>query len=244
MGILDQVTQMRNQGKPDEEIVNNLQQQGISPREINDALSQAEIKNAVSGTENANMQPSIMEKSSSPQAPYAPQTQEVGNQEIYTPQPQQEYVQQDGAYQPDTYGEYSPQGIDNTDNIIEIAEQVYSEKIQKIQKQVENMNEFKTLTQTKIENITDRLKKIETTIDKLQIAILEKVGSYGEDLGSIKKEMGMMQDSFGKMVNPIANRIEKRNINQPRNSKSVLQSSRISKTNAPVKTIKKISRRK
>ncbi len=62
MGILDQVTQMRNQGKPDEEIVNNLQQQGISPREINDALSQAEIKNAVSGTENANMQPTINTK--------------------------------------------------------------------------------------------------------------------------------------------------------------------------------------
>tara|TARA_Y100000034_G_C6863723_1_gene393395 strand:- start:486 stop:1205 length:720 start_codon:yes stop_codon:yes gene_type:complete len=239
MGILDQITQMKNQGKPNEEIVNNLQQQGISPKEINDALSQSEIKNAVSGTENTNMQPSIMEKTPS-QAPYVPQTQDVGNQEIYTPQPQQEYVQPQGDYQQDNYNEYAPQGINNTDNIIEIAEQVYSEKIQKIQKQVENINEFKTLAQTKIENISDRLKKIETTIDKLQIAILEKIGSYGKDLGSIKKEMGMMQDSFGKMINPIANKIE----NQPRNPKPVLQSSKFPKTNTPIKTIKKVSKKK
>ncbi len=240
MGILDQITQMKKQRKPNEEIVNNLQQQGISPKEINDALSQSEIKNAVSGTENTNMQPSIMEKAPSPQEPYAPQTQDVENQETYTPQPQQEYVQQQGDYQPDAYEGYSPQGADNTDNIIEIAEQVYSEKIQKIQKQVESMNEFKTLAQTKIENIGDRLKKIETTIDKLQIAILEKIGSYGKDLGSIKKEMGMMQDSFGKMVNPLANKIG----NQTRTSKPILQSPKFPKSNAPVKTIKKVSRKK
>jgi hypothetical protein len=53
-----------------------------------------------------------------------------------------------------------------------------------------------------MENISDRLKKIETIIDKLQIAILEKVGSYGKNLEGIKKEMSMMQDSFSKMISP------------------------------------------
>ena len=47
MGVLEQITQMKNQGIPDQEIVSNLQEQGISPKEINDALSQAQIKNAV-----------------------------------------------------------------------------------------------------------------------------------------------------------------------------------------------------
>src|SRR3989344_4397433 len=40
-------------------------------------------------------------------------------------------------------------------------------------------------------------------IYRLQISVLEKVGSYGQGIESIKKEMSMMQDSFGKMVNPI-----------------------------------------
>jgi uncharacterized protein HemX len=73
--------------------------------------------------------------------------------------------------------------------------------MKKITKQLADINEFKTLAQVKIENAVARLKRIETIIDKLQISILEKVGSYGQNLSSIKKEMSMMQDSFGKVVN-------------------------------------------
>ena len=84
--------------------------------------------------------------------------------------------------------------------MIEIAEQVFAEKMRKMQKQLEDLNEFKTLAETKLTNTTNRLKRIESTIDKLQIAILEKVGSYGRGLDSIKKEMSMMQDSFSKTL--------------------------------------------
>ncbi len=203
MGVLDQIKQMKVQGMPDEEIVIKLQEQGVSPREINDALNQSQIKRAIideremdfpgQGAPSPNQQD---------QGQYTPQTQEVPasptNEEGMPPQ-QQEYLQpQEEVYQQGSYN--YPSGIDS-DTIIEIAEQVFSEKTKKIQKQVEDLNEFKTLAQTKIENIADRLKRIETTIDKLQIAILEKIGSYGENINSIKKEMSMMQDSFGKVIN-------------------------------------------
>ncbi len=207
MGVLEQITQMKNQGIPDEGIVIKLQEQGISPKAINDALSQAQIKSAVSNAEE--IQPSVMDQA--PPAPtpptqdsYIPQTQEVsepsgmGEQEAYSPLPQESPQQQD-FYQQESYNEYSGGG--EADTIIEIAEQVFSEKIKSIQKKVEGVNEFKTLAQTKIDNIADRLKRIETTIDKLQMTILEKIGSYGDNLGSMKKEMTMMQDSFGKVVN-------------------------------------------
>ena len=65
-------------------------------------------------------------------------------------------------------------------------------------------------TETKIENISLRVKRIESISDKLQTAILEKIGSYGSNLESIKKEMSMMQDSFGKMINPLAERAEEK----------------------------------
>jgi len=58
------------------------------------------------------------------------------------------------------------------------------------------------------------LKRMEKTIDKLQMAILEKVGSYGRGLESIKKEMIMMQDSFGKMVNPLSELAERKHHSQ------------------------------
>ena len=68
MGILDQITQMQNQGIPNEDIVRNLQEQGISPKEINDALSQAQIKSAVSSEQYG---------VPSPEGMYSPSTQEA-----------------------------------------------------------------------------------------------------------------------------------------------------------------------
>ena len=200
---------MKNQRIPDEEIVSKLQEQGVSPREINDALNQSQIKSAVNNQgKNNEMPPPDMNPpapSQQGQGNYVPQSQEMPElpgteQEMYSSQPQQEYSQSQEPYPQDAYGYSSGTGVDSN-TIIEISEQVFSEKIKKIQKQVEDANEFKTLAQTKIDNTSNRLKRIETTIDKLQIAILEKIGSYGKNIENIKKEMSMMQDSFGKVVN-------------------------------------------
>lgn len=128
----------------------------------------------------------------------------------------QEYLPQEaqGGYEeyPDTgqqqtgYEGYVDQGppMDSggySDTIIEVSEQVFSEKIKKIQNQINDLTEFKTLAETKIIHTENSLKRIESILDKLQIAILEKIGSYGKNLDNIKKEMSMMQDSFGKVVN-------------------------------------------
>jgi hypothetical protein len=209
MTVLEQIIQMKRQGIPDPDIVNELAMQGISPKEINDALKQAQIKSAVSGmNDKGELQPSIM-----PEEEYAPAPP---NNQAYQPayeQPQQEYAQKQGeTYTPQEQQYYAPgqgyeqqqypsAGID-ADTVMEIADQIFSEKIKKIQKQLDATSEGAILLQSKTENISERLKKIETTIDKLQIAILEKVGSYGQNLESIRKEMSMMQDSFSKMVSP------------------------------------------
>lgn len=154
------------------------------------------------------------------QLPGGPVSKEISNEE-YVPKPQGEaYAEQgqqqyqEGQYQPEQYQEYYPQqeygysaaGVSDTDTLIEIAEQVFFEKIKSLQKQIEDLNEFKILAQTKIDNISDRLKRIELNIDKLQAEILEKVGSYGRGLENVKKEMGMVQESFGKIVNTLADK--------------------------------------
>ncbi|MBU2052850.1 MAG: tektin family protein [Nanoarchaeota archaeon] len=193
---------MKSQGTSDEDIINRLQQQGVSPKEINDALGQSQIKSAVSDSDTPEgMEPSVLQQGGG-----TPQIQEMYGQDLYTPPPLQaeplppQYAPQQEYYQEGGYeGGYAPEGLD-TETMIEVAEQVFSEKIKKLQKQVGDINEFKTLAQTKLENLTERVKKIESIIDKLQISILDKVGSYGKNLEGIKKEMSMMQDSFGKMV--------------------------------------------
>ncbi len=146
------------------------------------------------------------------------------SKEEYVPEPQGEVYEeapqyQEAQYQPEQYQDYYPQqeygygeyasaGISDTDTLIEIAEQVFFEKIKPLQKQIESLNEFKVLAQTKIDNISDRLKRIELNIDKLQAEVLEKVGSYGRGLEGVKKEMSMVQESFGKIVNTLADKKE------------------------------------
>ncbi|MEX0920543.1 MAG: hypothetical protein WDZ69_03115 [Candidatus Pacearchaeota archaeon] len=279
MGILEQVTGLKERGASEDEIVKTLKNQGVSPNEISEALNQAKIKNAVSseqseggeGKQEEGMTPSMMgteesteesgagslptehisdedltppTPSKSGQKGYQPgkrfksMTREVseepkeGSQEDYVPRPQpqqapQQYsgYQDQGQYSPEyqdyqgqDYGDSSYYGQDSSDNIIEISEQVFSEKIKDIQKQVNGFNEFKILTEEKIENISDRLKRIESSIDRLQAEILEKVGSYGRGLESVKKEMGMMQDSFGKVVNTLADKAEEKHSHTSRHS--------------------------
>ena len=47
MSTIDQVRQLRMSGKTDGEIIADLQEQGLNPREINDVLSRSKVKDAV-----------------------------------------------------------------------------------------------------------------------------------------------------------------------------------------------------
>ena len=219
MGILEQITEMKRRGLSESEIINNLQQQRITPKEINDALSQAQIKSAITRTDYYEEEPSTdqlqvpIPQQNSP-LEYQEEYEENPvpmQQENYTPKPyysqnlqETNYSSQPQEYPQEEYYEQEetnyPQTSTDTDTIIEIAEQVSSEKTKELQKQIDKLNEFSTLVETRLSNAIERIKKIETTIDKLQLAVLDKVGSYGQNLELIKREMSMMQDSFSKIA--------------------------------------------
>lgn len=217
MGVLEQVTNMKSQGMSEPEISRILREQGVSPKQIVDALGQSQIKNAVSNERNLygtdGMQPSIMPRGEEFEAPKPLERKPIptGNsipQAQYNSrtnyEPEEEYPEPYSPQQYEYSPQYQPQSFDSqgydTDTMIDIAEQVFEERVAELQKQMENINELKTLTQGRVEHLTKRLEKIETIIDKLQIAILKKIGSYGENLDSIKNEMSMMQDSFSKIA--------------------------------------------
>ena len=210
MGALEQIIQLRNQGISDEDITKTLQNGGVSPKDINDGFNQAQIKNAVSdeSPENpANIPPSpeILQQPPQSNEIYSPNAQTIPEeQEMYYPQPQQGQLQEQEDY-------YSPGEFD-TSTIIEISEQVFSEKIQTLQKKIEENAEFKVLAGSKIDNLLERIKNIEKIIDNLQMSILKKVGSYGGNLENIKNEMSMMQDSFRKMISPKVKSVERKSI--------------------------------
>lgn len=250
MGVLEQINEMKQQGASEDDIISELRQKGVSPRQINEALNQSKIKSAVSGVSGQD-EKQDMEKSMMPQKPQkqssagqGSKTQEVGqeNQDYYAPQPQnaqqgqlqvpqpsqqqdyqnyprqqyqepaqQNYKQQYSEYPEqgqyyEEYPEYADYGYDynydygSTDTFIEIAEQVFAEKIKDMEKKVDELNEIKSIAKVKLDNVNERVKRMESAFDKLQAAILNKIGSYGNTLEGIKKEMSMLENSFGKIA--------------------------------------------
>ncbi|MCL5730003.1 MAG: hypothetical protein M1165_00335 [Candidatus Pacearchaeota archaeon] len=215
MSVLDQITQMRreNRGISDDEIASELKQQGIPARDIKDALDREKIRSAVSDVQGEDDVP--VPSQNSGQDVYTPEQTQQGygydQNQVYAPQPQEYYPQQ--GFSQGGYEDYSAQQT-GTDTIVEISGQVFDEKISDIAKKIDSMDEFRSLAQSRLENMNERLKRIESIIDRLQSAILEKVGSYGGALESIKKEMSMMQDSFTKTLAPMATLAERKSAEQ------------------------------
>lgn len=236
MATLDKIMDMKKQGISDAEITTQLQNEGVSPSEINDSFNQARIKNAISPPEQQTtqgMQESIMPTPPAPstapqQLPAQPMTQEVQAPapqiqppvpqgqppapEIYPPQEQAQIPPQEDYYQetPQAYSQqdyYAPQGVVDTETISEIAEQVTTEKLNEFKKKVGDIVSFKTTIQDKVTDIDERLKRIESSIDNLQQSIIGKVGEFGESNAMIHKDLDNLHSTVSKLMNPLIDNI-------------------------------------
>lgn len=232
MGTLDRVIEMQRQGLPDSEIALRLQNAGVSAKEIYESLSHAKIKNAVSPPEGDplmdsqpvqrgfsnqqsqnDMQPSIMGQSNQFQATmpvaggnqpqpemYPPEEgyQQPVNQNYY-PETPQSYPEQQVAY-PEGY--YGQQPVD-TETISEVAEQVASEKINEFKRQVGDLVTFRNIVNDRLEDLEERLRRIEANIDKLQSAVVGKIGEFGESSALMHRDLENLHNTFSKMMNPL-----------------------------------------
>ena len=223
MGTLEKVMEMQKQGISDTEISTQLKNEGISPAEINDSLNQAKIKNAISPPDTntqeqpitQGMQSSIMPDPAAQQAqqpapqPTQPTTQEAPAQQAPYPQPEiypQQPAPQNDYYQTQAYPQqdyYAPQAGTDTETISEIAEQVVTEKLNTYKKKVGDIQSFRNVIQDKVADIDDRLKRIEDNIDKLQQAIIGKIGEFGENSAMVHKDLENLHGTVAKLMNPL-----------------------------------------
>ena len=249
MATLDKVMEMQNQGKSDNEITTQLQNEGVSPTEINDSINQAKVKNAVSPpapistpegmqvSENPSQLPPLPPQPKfeelPPEQPRAPQQQmpemQQSQPQMQAPQPQMQQSQsfppqqapqpQDAYYQetPQAYsGEdsYAPQGSLDIETISQIAEQISTETLENYKAKTGDISSFKNRTESRIDDIDDRLKRIENSIDRLQQAVIEKIGEFGESSAMIHKDLDNLHGTVAKLMNPLID-----NVNEMRKHK-------------------------
>lgn len=101
---------------------------------------------------------------------------------------------------------FDSSGTGDSALMIELAEQVFAERMRKVQKQMDELNELKTLMQVRLDSVASSVERIERIINSLQTSVLDKVGSYGSSLDSIKREMNMMQEGFSKTLPELVRR--------------------------------------
>ncbi len=192
--ILSEVKEMQSRGLQDSEIIQKLTERGVSPLEIQQALEQSNIKTAVQG----DMQPSLLGQESQE---YNPNQQQPEYPQPSQEQPQEAYpqYQQYSQTQYPQYQDYQPA----SDTISEISEQIVEEKLNQVKKEISKLAEFKTLSIKKLEDLNNRLERIESMLDKIQEGILGRFSEHIQNTQEIKQEMGMMQESFSKALNPL-----------------------------------------
>lgn len=144
-----------------------------------------------------------------PQDTYTPQTPQDSNYGGYS-----DYGNYyDEGYSDEPANAYSPSAnySMSSDTMIEIAEQVFSEKMKKIEETIKELKEFKTIFTSKVEDIDSRLKRMEKYFDSMQVSIINKVGDFGKNINTLQKEVAMIEESFSKMVNDITDHKSKTN---------------------------------
>ena len=224
MSLVKQVEDLKSAGRSDSQIVSDLRNQGFMPREIEDALSQFQVKSAVSQEYNnsgdSNMQQSIM-NSPQPSAPSpsnfsppVPSPISQSNSQDYQQQSQPQGSDQgyyDGYSSPvvssDNYPQYSYSQPQGSEAFSEIAEQVFDQKIVKIKSELSKLDDFKSDTDGKLSLLKDRIKRIESIIDSLQDSIIRKIGEYGQNIQDLGNDLRTTQDSFSKVIEPLSRNI-------------------------------------
>src|SRR3989344_2673466 len=179
MATFEKVRALQQQGYNDSMIARTLQEDGISPREIKNALSQQDIQGNYSP--DIDMQPSMMDQNLTVPTPNSnfqpmpqegPYAQEVSQgyqqPEFYDPQqsPDQYQGYQDPSASQGDYGGYGGQQAyePSSETVTEIASQIISEQMKKTNRIVNELTENKILLNSKVEKMDERLDRIERII--------------------------------------------------------------------------------
>jgi hypothetical protein len=202
----DQIVQFRAQSMSNNQIVQQLQQQGFSSHDIFEALNMADMKQTFAGP----VQAPNMEQ---PQNPMAGQPASVLGtpQQQFPPQQQQQFQapQQPMAPPPGMPPPgMPPPGMpppgqppaESTDDVEELIEAVIEEKWGELRKSVDKITAWKEKTETKISEIDQAFADLKGNFDKLHQAIIGKIGDYDKNILEVGTQLQAMEKAFSQIL--------------------------------------------
>lgn len=199
------VIEMQQNGRDDAEIITFLTEQGLKPSQISDAMNQAKIKQAVSAKTSEYPAPVEAPEGLSPSI-MSPQTQVQESEEIPIPG---RVAEGQMPMQEQYYGyEQQPSAGLDTEAIEEIAEGIISEKWDEAKAKITSMSEWKDYADNRLQSVESKMKRVESSLDNLQAALLGKVQKYEQSIRDLGTEMKSVQGAFSKVLSPMEENIK------------------------------------
>lgn len=181
--IIDNINALRQQGYSDDDIVAQLQGQGIPPEQIQDAMSQA-------GMMPAGPLP--------PEAGAPPEGAPPGAQPGGAP-----------PGMPPPGGPPMPGHVPGREQIEEVAESIVQEKWSDLLKDLNKLKEWQTKTDTNMSKVQADVENLKETFDNLHKGVLGKIGEYDKNLSMVGTEIKAMEKVFQKVLPTFTENVNK-----------------------------------
>jgi DNA-binding transcriptional MerR regulator len=206
--LTDVIAEMRRYGYSDDQIIAYLQQQGISPKDIFDAINKLKvpaekekeempsIMEAPAPTPTPTPTPTPMPMPTAPPAPTAPAP-------TATPAiiPTVPFSQEAPSVQ-------VPTGYD-VEALEAMIEGIIGEKWEILKRRIADIEELRKQIEAKILSIEERLKRVELNLDKIYLAILKRQDEQVKEIKAVGKEIDMLEEAFSKILKPLSENIKR-----------------------------------
>lgn len=202
---VNEIMTMRQQGFPDNQIIDQLQSMGYNPSQVNDAMNQVNM------SQQGSMPPGNM-------MPPQPEPQMPGNPLGPDPYPQQPDISQGQGLPQDVPPPQFPQvndiskGVTDKERITELAEAIIDEKWDEIVRDINKVIEWKESTEARINKIEQGIADLKESMESLNRSVVAKISDYDKGLNNVGVEIKAMEKVFQKILPTLTesvNRLER-----------------------------------
>jgi len=192
-----QIATMRQQGYPDDQIIQTLQNQGHKSSEIYDAISQADMA-GTPGTPGASGTPGAPGAFAPEQPPSGPGPAPM--------QPTGQHAQPELAPPPEPMQQSAPE---DKERIEQIAEAIIDEKWQDLIKDINKITELNKKTESRLVKVEADIKNLKENFDSLHKGVLGKITEYDQNLVNVGTEIKAMEKVFQKILPTFTENVNK-----------------------------------
>ena len=201
---IEEVLNQRQRGFSRDDIISNLSRDNYSQGQINDAMTQAEIKNNIAGrypyTESANLK-QLENSAPSPSSSQPPPRQDFEP----STQPEEEF-----NYSPEGYSQPmmpATQPSFQEEHVEELVESVVNEKWEDFTGKIGDIGVWKETTKNDIESIKQEILRVEQRFENLQKSVLGKVTDYSKGIQDIGADIKALEQVLQKILGPLTTNV-------------------------------------